>query len=169
MRFRCLAIRESVLEAWSGDALAVGLFADPQHPSRSQLSGLFGADLERHLEQRQFKGKPGECACIERLGATPGLLILVGLGDPAAFHLTELRLASATAARQASRVGGRHLGLWMPVEGLEPAAAASAMAEATRLSLYTDQRFKSEIEPRTLPEEVTLLALPEAEIGRAHV
>mgnify|MGYP003340876245 CR=1 FL=1 len=149
MRFRCLATPGSVLEAWHGDALAVGLFADPHHSCWTQLVSLFGADLERHLEQRHFKGKPGECACIERLGASPSLLILVGLGEPSAFHLTELRLASATAARQAYRVGGRELGLWMPVEGLEPAAAASAMAEATRLSLYKDQRFKR--------------------IGRAHV
>ena len=162
MRFRCLATPNSVLEAWSGDALAIGLFADPHHPSRAQLAELFGADLERHLEQRKFKGKPGECACIERLGATPALLILVGLGDPAAFHLTELRQACATVARQACRVGCRQLGLWMPVEGLEPVAAASAMAEATRLSLYKDQRFKSEVEPRNLPEEVALLGLPEA-------
>jgi leucyl aminopeptidase len=162
MRFRCLAISGSVLEAWTGDCLVVGLFAEVQHPTRALLAGLFGADLERHLEQRQFKGKPGECVCIERLGATPSLLILVGLGDPAAFHLTELRQASATAARQASRVGAQQLGLWMPVEALEPAAAAAAMAEATRLSLYKDQRFKSEVEPRSLPEEVALLALPEA-------
>ena len=162
MQFRCLTIPGSVLEAWDGDALAVGLFTDARHPTRGRLGELFGADLERHLEQRQFKGKPGECACIERLGASPSLLILVGLGEPAAFHLTELRQASATAARQVSRVGGRRLGLWMPVEGLEPATAASAMAEATRLALYKDQRFKSVVEPRTLPEEVALLDLPEA-------
>ena len=71
MRFRCLAISGSVLEAWTGDCLVVGLFAEVQHPTRALLAGLFGADLERHLEQRQFKGKPGECVCIERLGARP--------------------------------------------------------------------------------------------------
>ncbi|MEB3199123.1 MAG: leucyl aminopeptidase [Synechococcaceae cyanobacterium] len=161
MQFRCLSGSAAAPGSWAGDVLAVGLFSSQDHPGRARVVELFGAELERHLEQRRFKGKPGECACLERLGATPATLILVGLGDPSAFHLNDLRQACAAAARQASRVGGRQLGLWMPVEGLEPEAAAAAMAEATRLALYSDQRFRSEAEPRSLPEEVGLLGLPD--------
>jgi leucyl aminopeptidase len=47
------------------------------------------------------------------------------------------------------------------VEGLEPVAAAGAIAEAVRLSLFSDQRFKSEAEPKPVPTAVELLGLPE--------
>jgi leucyl aminopeptidase len=53
----------------------------------------------------------------------------------------------------------------MPVEGLDPAGAAAAMAEAVRLSLYADQRFKSEAEPKPCPQLVELLGLSDAARG----
>ncbi|MEB3330919.1 MAG: leucyl aminopeptidase [Synechococcaceae cyanobacterium] len=162
MEFRCLPVAGDPLAVWSGDSLAIGLFAGEDHPGRAALGALFGEALERHLELRRFKAKPGESLCIERLGSSPSTLILVGLGDPAGFHLRGLRDACASAARIAARVAARELGLWMPVEGLGPVAAAEAMAEATRLALYRDQRFKSESDPQTRPELVTLLGLPEA-------
>jgi leucyl aminopeptidase len=162
MEFRCLAHSGNVLEAWHGDTLAVGVFRDAEHPGRAQLTELFGPALEEHLQLRRFKAKPGECLCIERLGQSPSTLAIVGLGDAADFHLTALRHAVASATRIASKVGCQHMGLLMPVEGLGAAAAAAAMAEAARLSLYADQRFKSEAEPRSLPEQVTLLGLGEA-------
>ena len=145
----------------------MGVFRDAEHPGRAQLAALFGPELEEHLQLRRFKAKPGECLCIERLGQSPATLAIVGLGEAADFHLTALRHAVASATRIASKVGCQHMGLLMPVEGLGAAAAAAAMAEAARLSLYADQRFKSEAEPRSLPEQVTLLGL--GEIGRAHV
>ena len=40
-------------------------------------------------------------------------------------------------------------------------AAAAAIAEAVRLSLFSDQRFKSEAEPKPVPTAVELLGLPE--------
>ena len=161
MEFRCLAHSGNVLEAWHGDTLAVGVFRDAEHPGRAQLTELFGPALEEHLQLRRFKAKPGECLCIERLGQSPSTLAIVGLGDAADFHLTALRHAVASATRIASKVGCQHMGLLMPVEGLGAAAAAAAMAEAARLSLYADQRFKSEAEARSLPEQVTLLGLGE--------
>ncbi|MEN9388255.1 MAG: hypothetical protein RLZZ255_1231, partial [Cyanobacteriota bacterium] len=50
----------------------------------------------------------------------------------------------------------------MPVEGLAPAAAAAAMAEAVRLSLYCDQRFKSESDPQPSLNQVELLGLSDS-------
>ncbi|MFM9111471.1 MAG: M17 family peptidase N-terminal domain-containing protein, partial [Prochlorococcaceae cyanobacterium] len=171
MEFRCLptALAE-ITGSWSGDALAVGLFAEADHPFRQQLGQLFGGVLLEHLEARRFKGKAGESVCIERLGQSPASLILVGLGEAAGFHLNGLREASAAAARVAAKVAGRQLGLVMPVEGLGAEAAAAAMAEAVRLSLYSDQRFRSETEPAHRPQQVDLLGLPEsAWAGLGHV
>ena len=163
-----------VLPDWSGDTLAVGLFAaakdQPVHPLRQQLASSFGAELLERLEQLAFQGKAGECQSFERLGAGPGCLIVVGLGEPAAFNLTALRGAAAAAASAAGRRHSRHLGLALPCEGLNGAAAAGAMAEAVRLSLYRDQRFRSEPEPTSQPERVTLFELGEsADAGLAGV
>jgi leucyl aminopeptidase len=170
MDFRCVAPGGHPLENWSGDSLAIGLFSDADHPGHQQLAELFGPALPPLLEQRRFKAKPGELLCIERLGQTPANLILVGLGEAAEFHLTGLRNACATAARSSAKLGARQLGLLMPVESFGTAAAAGAMAEATRLGLYADQRFKSEAEPQHLPEAVTLLGLgAEGWEGLAHL
>jgi len=165
MEFRCLtaslADPGALLEVWQGDTLAVGLFSDPDHPARAQVESLVGAGLSELLERRRFKGKPGESVSLQRLEARPGTVILVGLGEPAGFDGHALRTATANIARAAAAAGSRSLALALPVEGLEPGAATAAMAEAVRLSLYADHRFRSEPDPQSVPELVTLLGLPE--------
>ncbi|MCU0528117.1 MAG: leucyl aminopeptidase [Cyanobium sp. Prado107] len=165
MEFRCIPDElAAALSQWSGDTLAVGLFARgderPDHPLWSQLIGAFGAELRERLEQRRFKAKPGDCLTLERIGALPRTLILAGLGEPADFDLDALRGAAAAAARAAEAAGAERLALALPVEAFAPAAAARGIAEAVRLSLYSDQRFKSESEPRRLPAVVSLMGVP---------
>jgi leucyl aminopeptidase len=168
MEFRCIPdALPMVLDQWDGDCLAVGLFADPD-PSSSgqpesallaQLAACLDQSLPGRLEQRRFKAKPGSCLSLERLDGAPQTLILVGLGTQADFDLSGLRQACAAASQAAAAAGARHLGLAMPIEGLEAGAAARAMAEAARLVLFSDQRFKGEPEPRTLPAMVSLIGL----------
>ena len=158
LAFRCST---DSLHTWSGDALAVGLFAgEAGEAGRNALADRFGAAVLQRLEQRRFKAKPGECLSLERLGETPATLLVVGLGEPAAFGYEQLRHATASASRAAVSSGARGLALALPLEGLEAAAAAAAMAEAARLSLYADQRFKGEAEPAPGLAEVVLLGLP---------
>lgn len=152
----------ATLASWSGEALAVGLFSgEAGEASRGQLLERFGAAVADRLEQRRFKGKPGESLSIDLLGQTPSLLVLVGLGAPADFGPEQLRSATAAASKSAAGAGASQLALAMPVEGLAPEAAASAMAEAVRLSLYNDQRFKSETDPQPSLSQVELLGLVE--------
>lgn len=161
MEFRC---SPSTARDWSGDVLAVGLFGGEgalAAAQRSELETRFGAALGERLRQRPFKAKPGESVSFELLGQSPRTLVLVGLGDPADLSLDGLRVAAASAARAALAAGGGELGLALPLESLEAGAAAAAIAEAVRLSLFADQRFKSEAEPRQLPSGVTLLGQPE--------
>jgi leucyl aminopeptidase len=150
----------AAVRSFAGDSLAVGLFAAAEHPLRAAVLERFGPALGELLERRRFKGKPGECLCLERLEGPPRCLVLVGLGEPADFDGASLRAAAAAASRAAADAGAAHLGLVFPVEGLAPAAAAEAIAEAVRLGLYSDQRFRSEAEPRPQPEQVSLLGLP---------
>ncbi|MFM7653389.1 MAG: leucyl aminopeptidase, partial [Vulcanococcus sp.] len=156
--FRCSTASPA---SWDGDALAVGLFAGEAGSSgRSALAERFGEALLARLEQRRFKGKPGECLSLDRLGETPATLVVLGLGEPSGFGGEQLRAAAAAACKAAAAAGASNLGLALPLEGLEPAAAAAAAAEAARLSLYTDQRFKGEADPAPGLSSVTLLALP---------
>ena len=164
MEFRCIPDDLSAaLASWQGDSLAVGLFSsensNPPEPSRQWLENLLGPGLNERLEQRRFKAKPGEILPIERLGAAPQTLILVGLGEASRFDLSALRQAAAAAAQAASRLGARELGLALPSAGLPAATAAKAMAEAVKLSLFVDHRFKSESEPPALPAQVSLIGL----------
>ena len=153
----------TTLASWSGEALAVGLFSgEAGAASRGQLLARFGAAVTDRLEHRRFKGKPGESLSIDLLGQAPSLLVLVGLGAPADFGPEQLRSATATASKTAAGAGASQLALAMPVEGLAPAAAAAAMAEAVRLSLYCDQRFKSESDPQPSLNQVELLGLSDS-------
>jgi leucyl aminopeptidase len=170
MEFRCIpASLPTVLDQWDGDCLAVGLFADTDTPEAgqpepvllAQLAACLDPSLPSRLTQRRFKAKPGTCLSLDRLDGAPQTLILVGLGAPADFDLTGLRQACAAASQAAATAGARHLGLAMPLSGLESGAAARTMAEAARLALFSDQRFKGEPEPRTLPETVSLIGLAE--------
>ena len=147
--------------SWDGEALAVGLFAgEAGAAGRSALEERFGAGLASALEQRRFKAKPGQCLSLQTLGQSPATLVVLGLGDPADFSGEQLRGASAAACRAAAEAGASRLGLALPLEGLEPARAAAAAAEASRLSLFADQRFKGEAEPAPSLSEVVLLGLP---------
>ncbi|MBM5809696.1 MAG: leucyl aminopeptidase [Cyanobacteria bacterium M_surface_9_m1_291] len=171
MDIRCQPIRCDESAAWqqlSCDALAIGLFAgELSQPLRQALEGLLTAaereSLEQRLERRRFKAKPGECLTVERLGSQPETLILIGLGDPAGFDLAALRLATAQACKAAASLPS--LALALPLEGLPLAAAAVAMAEASQLALFEDQRFKSEAEPGPRLAALTLLGLAQELTG----
>ena len=84
----------------------------------------------------------------------------VGPRKAAGLSLDGLRKAAAKAARSAIGCTGK-LGLLLPWDGLEPNSAACAVAEAVRLALYTDQRFRKEPEPRRVPEALELIGLPQ--------
>jgi leucyl aminopeptidase len=158
MEFRCTPASWT---DWNGDTLAVGLFQAENDPARQGLIERFGDSLSDLLERRRFKAKPGEILTLSLLGTSPSTLLIVGLGEPDRFDLEGARLAAAGIAKALAGAGGE-LGIALPLEGIEPADAARALSEAVRLALYADDRFRSEAEPRTLPERVSLLGLPEA-------
>jgi leucyl aminopeptidase len=171
MQFQCLPLDlAAARDGWRGDCLAVGLparpetdpaatvaISEPDHPHWAILHDWFGEGLLQRLERRQFKANPGECLTLEQLEGSPATLVLVGLGPASELDGAGLRSAAASAAKAAVAAGADSLALAMPIEGLERATAARAMAEAVRLSLYSDQRFKGEPEPQRLLERIDLI------------
>ena len=173
-QFRCLPTSlgagGELPEGWQGDTLAVGLFSGGEHPLHAAVAALLKRDPKELFERRRFRAKPGDLLTLERLDAVPATLILVGLGEPAGFDGQALRAAAAAVAKAAAAVGARALAVALPVEGLDGGVAAAALAQAIRLSLYGDLRFRSEPDPQHLPETVTLLGLPtEAEAALADL
>ncbi len=165
MEIRCSS---TTAQEWSGEALVVGLFGDgASQGTKDLLNKRFGAALSQQLERRRFKGKQGDTVSFSLLGQQPCSLVLVGLGEPAAFGSEQLRQATASGLKAAAATGANSIALAMPLEGFAPAGAATAMAEATRLIQFTDQRFKGEAEPTPTPGTVELLGLPEAALGEA--
>ncbi|MCT0203221.1 leucyl aminopeptidase [Synechococcus sp. CS-603] len=159
MEFRCTPVS---LSDWGGDTLAVGLAQDDHGPLQQALEARFGPDLSALLEQRRFKGKAGDVLTFTLLGQAPAQLIVVGLGEAQAGDVAGLRSAAAAIARAAAACKASDLGIALPSDGLDPKAAAQAIAEAVRLTLYADQRFKSEVEPAAVPGSISLLGLPES-------
>ncbi len=158
MEIRCSS---ATAREWTGQALVVGLFSDaPGDSSRELMKARFGDALLERIERRRFKAKPGENLVLELLNQEPSTLVLVGLGAAAEFNLEHLRKATAIGAKAANGSGASSVGLNLPLEGFAPVAATSAMAEAVRLILFRDQRFKGEAEPSTQPAQVELLGLP---------
>ena len=158
MEIRCSS---ATARDWTGEALVVGLFSDaPGDSSRELLKARFGDALLERMERRRFKAKPGESLVLELLNQEPSTLVLVGLGAAAEFNLEQLRKAAAIGAKAANGSGASSVGLALPLEGFAPVAATSAMAEAVRLILFRDQRFKGEAEPAAQPAQVELLGLP---------
>ncbi|WP_413441052.1 leucyl aminopeptidase [Synechococcus sp. MIT S1220] len=154
-----LSLSSAGLQDWNGDVLAVGLLKTEENSSTQALCTQFPG-LEAMLELQDFKGKPGESLVLHpmREGA-PARLIVLGLGEPESLGLDGLRKAAAKAARSAIGCTGK-LGLLLPWDGLEPNSAACAVAEAVRLALYTDQRFRKDTDPRRIPDSLELIGLP---------
>ncbi|MFL0788860.1 MAG: M17 family peptidase N-terminal domain-containing protein, partial [Prochlorococcus sp.] len=149
------------LQDWTGAVLVVGVLEGDPGNLLNQLEQKFGGPLERNLKLQQFKGKTGDLATLQLLPGNPDQLIVVGLGEPQDLAIDDLRRAAAKAARACEGSEGC-LGMLLPWEPLNQSAAAVAVAEAVRLSLYKDQRFRKTSEPRAIPAELQLIGLPQS-------
>ncbi|MEY2978563.1 MAG: leucyl aminopeptidase [Prochlorotrichaceae cyanobacterium] len=147
--------------AWTGQALALGVFESDQllQTTLAPFNDRYGETLADLVQDTQFQGKTNTVASV-RVGRTTPVqhLILVGLGKPEQLSLDTLRLAAATAAKQAQKRRCTQLGLSIPQESIEPLEAIQAMVEGITLGTYRDDRFRSEVdESLTTLEDVFIL------------
>ena len=165
MRF---SLSSAGLQEWNGDVLAVGLPQGDVDATATALEQRF-AGITEALKQQEFKGKPGDQLVITPLGGGPQRLVVLGLGESDTIDTERLRGAAARAAKAAIGCEGS-LGLHLPWAGTDASEAARICAEAVRLCLYKDQRFRKEPDPRRIPGALELIDLdPAAESGFAAV
>ncbi len=130
----------------AGQLLVAPLRAD--HDSDA-LAQRFGAAVGQAVEQAPFAAKPGESFTFTReVGGAMQHVMLVGtaaLTDPAA-----LRQLAHDAAREAQRIGAKHLVLdlhgadGLPAEGDDAPQVGNLVAQGLELGTYVYDRFLSE-------------------------
>ena len=160
MRF---SLSSTGLQEWNGDVLVVGLPQGAPDETATALEQRF-AGVTDALKQQDFKGKRGDQLVITPLAAGLQRLVVLGLGEADGIDGESLRGGAARAAKAAIGYKGT-LGIQLPWSGTDPAEAARISAEAVRLCLYKDQRFRKEAEPRRIPDALELIGLDPAAVS----
>ncbi|MBE9186813.1 leucyl aminopeptidase [Microcoleus sp. LEGE 07076] len=160
--------------AWTGDALAIGLFEDAVELTGdlAQLDRQLAGTLKELIQEVDFKGKTGTSA-IARVGGNNPIrkIAIVGLGKTEDLKLDTVRQAAGVCAKLAKKEKCQILGISFPVWKSAPEATASAIAEGAELSLHQDNRFKSEPDDKSPQiEQIQLLGFggTESAIARAR-
>ena len=151
-----ISLSPATPEAWSGSVLALGILENDPQGLVATMEQRFRLQLAGWLKQKPFSGKPGDCVSLPVLRGDCTTLVLVGLGAADDVDRDGLRLAAAAAAGAAIGQVGT-LGLLLPWSSDTPEEDAAAAAEAVRLALYSDDRFRSKPEPSPRPDQLELL------------
>ena len=145
-----MEIRVTVTDVatYDGDAVVVNLFEGVTQPggATGALDRALGGAITDAIAHREIAGKREDALVIHSLGKLPARLVLVaGLGQAEAFSLPRARGVTARALRRLRDLGCRRVGTIVHgagLGGLDPAAAAQALAEGAVLGLYTFDRYK---------------------------
>ncbi len=101
--------------------------------------------LISHLRTNgEVKGKPGETHVLHTMGRLPAArVVLIGVGDPAALTVTDLRRAAAAAARAVRKAGLSSFATSLYGGNLGGILAAQALVEGTVLGLYRFDAYRA--------------------------
>ena len=146
----------------AADLIIVNLFQGVTHPggATGAVDRALGGAISDVIAAGDFTGKSGETLVLYSRGAIPASRVLVvGLGDAAKFDLRAVRNAAATAARKARDLGVKTVTTIVHgagIGGLDPAAAAAALAEGSHLGLYRFVGYRSKPPKDWKPDPETL-------------
>ena len=149
----------------AADLVIVNLFQGVTRPggATGAVDRALGGAISDVIAAGDFTGKSGETLVLYSRGAIPaGRVLVVGLGDAAKFDLRAARNAAATAARKARDLGVKTVATIVHgagIGGLDPAAAAAALAEGSRLGLYRFAGYRSKPPKDWKPDPATLTVL----------
>lgn len=157
-----ILVRQGNIAETQADLIVVNLFQGVTEPGGATgvVDAALGGAIRSVIAGGDFTGKAGETLVLYTLGKLPAARVLVvGLGEAVRFDLRAARTASATAARKARDLGARTVATIVHgagIGGLDPAAAAGAFVEGTRLGLYRFEGYRSKPPKDWKPDPQTL-------------
>ena len=168
-----IQVKQGDIAQAAADLVIVNLFQGVTHPggATGAVDRALGGAISEVVAAGDFTGKSGETLVLYSRGAIPaGRVLVVGLGDAAKFDLRGARNAAATAARKARDLGVKTIATIVHgagIGGLDPSAAAAALAEGSQLGLYrfAGYRSKPPKDWKPDPETLTVLGLEPAHLA----
>ncbi len=147
------------LKSWNGDVLFIGIIEDKSESALKLLEERYGNSITKNLFQKKFTGKSGQIATFNLLKGLPEqLLCVIGLGQSNQLKIESLRKAASIAIRASSGSEGK-IGVVFPWEDFDKEKAVQAVAEAIRLSIFKDQRFRSNPDDHVFPSELEFIGI----------
>ncbi|HRD41789.1 MAG TPA: leucyl aminopeptidase [Prochlorococcaceae cyanobacterium AMR_MDS_5431] len=154
-----ILLSTDTLSSWSGDTLVIGLFKDDNENDRQGLHKRFNNVLAEESAILKFSGKRREIELLPCFQSVYKKIILIGLGQSTELSIQVIRDCTSSIS---SKMIGDHgtFGIYLPIQKLDPLNVVVAIVQSLRLSLYSDQRFRSHNKPRLLPKTVEILGVP---------
>ncbi len=163
-----IQLKQTNITEVAADLVIVNLFQGVTAPggATGAADRALGGAISDVIAGGDFTGKSGETLVLYTRGALPAARVLVvGLGESAKFDLAAARAASATAVRRARDLGAVTVATIVHgagIGGLDPAAAAGALAEGSRLGLYRYAGYRSVPPKDWKPDPETLIVVERA-------
>jgi leucyl aminopeptidase len=129
----------------SADALLAPLWKTERVPGFLHgVDRAMGGALQRALDQKDFKGKPGEVLVLPAPDLPVGRVALLGLGEEQRLGSEALRRAAGAGTRMLMGRGGRVGVLAVPhVRGIDTQGVAQALTEGAILGSYRFDRYRT--------------------------
>lgn len=160
-----IKLRQGDVMQIAADLVIVNLFQGVTAPggATGAVDRALGGAIREVIAAGDFIGKSGETLALYTRGALPAPRVLVvGLGEADKFDLRAACNAAATAARKARDLGAQNVATIVHgagIGGLDPAAAAGALVEGTRLGLYRYAGYRSKPPKDWKPDPETLIVV----------
>ncbi|WP_320676294.1 leucyl aminopeptidase [Prochlorococcus sp. MIT 1300] len=146
------------LQEWPGAVLIVGIHEGDFETQLHPLESRFDAPLTKILEKQNFQAENGEITSFQLLQNSPLKLIVVGLGKLEDLSVNTFRNAAAKSAKESLGSEGP-LGIFFPWKKLHSKDLINVVAEAIRLSLFKDLRFRSNPETKQPPKRIEFIGV----------
>ena len=153
------------------DAVVVNLFEGLAAPSGATgaLDAALGGAITGLIADGEIRGKRGELTVIHTLGRiAPKRVVVVGLGERAAFTLDGVRDAAAESARRLAGIGVRvaaTIAHGAGIGGLGGRDCAQAIAEGAVMGLYRFDKYKSNAGDGGGLDELAIVEYDGARVG----
>ncbi|MBI2934482.1 MAG: leucyl aminopeptidase, partial [Chloroflexi bacterium] len=145
------------------DAAVVNLFEGVQKPggATGAVDRALGGLISRLIAAGEIKGKVKEVTLLHTHGRIgPDRIVVAGLGKQKDFKLDTIRLVAAEACQSLREINAKRIATIVHgagIGGMDPEAAAQAIAEGSLLGLYEFRRHVTTPAEHSDPEELLIV------------